>query len=191
MIGTSLRLSMPSLPAMPTDQITVDVVCRPSVVSVDGSLTDLLVAAIEHTLNHHSAVGRVDLLLTDDDEIQTLNHRFRQIDAPTDVLTFPAYLGDLPESPEEPIGDIAISVPYAQRQATVRGVSLSNELAMLAIHGALHLVGFDDIEEQDRRMMQEEMNAMAIALGLEPDPEWSSVLHGSESDSARKEDSAG
>lgn len=147
--------------------------------------------AISQTLRHHDAVGKVDLLLTDDTEMRSLNLRFRSIDDSTDVLTFPAYHCDLPESADEPLGDIAISVGYAQRQAALRGVDLTNELAMLAIHGALHLVGFDDIEDADRRMMQMEMNAMAIALGLQPDPEWSSLLHESESDPSREEDSAG
>jgi rRNA maturation RNase YbeY len=176
---------------MPTDKITVDVVFAPNVPLGPGTNSELLIQAISQTLQKHDAVGKVDLLLTDDADIQQLNLRFRHIDSPTDVLTFPAYHGDLPESADEPLGDIAISIPYAQRQAEARGVSLSNELAMLAIHGALHLVGYDDIEDADRRMMQEEMNTMAIALGLEPDPEWSSVLHASEGESTREEDSAG
>ncbi len=182
---------MPSELTMPTERITVDVVFAPNVASAEPDLSDWLTRSVAQTLAKHDAVGKVDLLLTDDTEVRALNHRFRNIDDTTDVLTFPAYHGDLPESADEPLGDIAISVPYAQRQADARGVSLSNELAMLAIHGALHLVGFDDIGDEDRRMMQEEMNAMAIALGLQPDPEWSSLLHESEGDSSRKEDSAG
>ncbi len=176
---------------MPTDAITVDVVYSPQFSDLQEAAGDLLVRSITQTLLHHQAIGKVDLLLTDDLEMRSLNQRFRGIDDSTDVLTFPAYLGDLPESAEDPLGDIAISVPYAQRQAEVRGVSLTNELAMLAIHGALHLVGFDDIEDADRRMMQVEMNAMAIALGLQPDPEWSSLLHESESSPSCKEDAAG
>lgn len=176
---------------MPTDAITVDVVYSPQFSGLRYLAGDLLVRSITETLLHFQALGKVDLLLSDDSEMRSLNKRFRGIDDSTDVLTFPAYLGDLPESAEEPLGDIAISVPYARRQAEMRGVSLTNELAMLAIHGALHLVGFDDIKDADRRMMQLEMNAMAIALGLQPDPEWSSLLHESESNASCKEDAAG
>ena len=110
------------------------------------------------------------LLLTGDDEIQDLNRRFRSVDAATDVLTFPS---------EERIvlGDIAISVPYAARQAAERNVPLDTELAYLAIHGALHLLGFDDETEPERAAMVDRMNDVARSIGLPADEEWSSLLH--------------
>jgi len=112
----------------------------------------------------------VSILLTEDAEMQALNAQFRNLDESTDVLTFPA---DIPML----LGDIAISVPYADRQAKVRGVSLSQELAYLAIHGGLHLLGFDDESEDDRKVMIEQMNRAAVAAGLKPDYEWTSLLH--------------
>ncbi|MFX8316485.1 rRNA maturation RNase YbeY, partial [Acinetobacter baumannii] len=75
-----------------------------------------------------------------------MNSEFRGIDQPTDVLTFPADQSVV----GAPLGDIAIGVGYATRQARARGVSLTQELCYLAIHGALHLAGFDDETEQDR-----------------------------------------
>lgn len=111
------------------------------------------------------------ILLTDDDEVRALNQRFRGIDESTDVLSFPS--GHC-----EVLGDIAISVPYADRQAQVRGVSLSQELGYLAIHGALHLAGFDDETEPERALMVAEMNVAALASGLKPDEAWASLLHG-------------
>ena len=110
------------------------------------------------------------MLITEDEEIRSLNRLYRKVDEETDVLTFPA---------DNPLllGDIAISAPYAERQATARGVSLEQELAYLAIHGALHLAGFDDESDEDRLEMVAEMNRAAVAAGLPPDENWFSILH--------------
>ena len=129
-------------------------------------------SAAEIALSQHGKPdAEVCILLTDDDEVRDLNRRFRGIDASTDVLTFPSGI-------EAPLGDIAISVPYAKRQAEARKVSLGQELGYLAIHGVLHLVGFDDEAETDRAAMVDHMNVAAVAAGLKPDLEWSSLLHG-------------
>lgn len=114
--------------------------------------------------------GEVCVLLTSDEEVRRLNRQFRRVDEPTDVLTFPS--GD-PGS-----GDIAIAVPYAQKQADARGVDLGQEIAYLAIHGALHLAGYDDEEEDDRRTMVRKMNEVARTVGLPEDHEWGSLFHG-------------
>jgi rRNA maturation RNase YbeY len=133
----------------------------------------LLKRAVSLALSQHGlAKARVCLLLTSDDRIRELNRNFRRIDAPTDVLTFPS--GDFPP---QSIGDVAISVPYAERQAAVRGVHLNQELGFLAIHGALHLCGLDDVTEVDRVHMIAEMNRAAVAAGLAPDDDWASILH--------------
>ncbi len=122
---------------------------------------------------HGKPEAQVCLLLTSDEAVHDLNRTYRGIDSSTDVLTFPA--GDFPGAP---LGDVAISVPYAERQAQARGVSLTQELGYLAIHGGLHLVGFDDESEKDRAQMVREMNRAAIASGFKPDEEWASLLHG-------------
>jgi probable rRNA maturation factor len=136
-------------------------------------LTTRLKSAAYLTLRRHGVQNRkVTLLLSTDEYIRDLNKRFRNIDAPTDVLTFPS--GD--PSPM-PLGEVAISVPYAERQANERKVSLNQELGYLVIHGALHLVGFDDETESDRARMVDEMNLAAVASGYLPDKNWSSILH--------------
>src|SRR5690606_21136868 len=141
--------------------------------------------------------AEISVLLTDDAGIRDLNRRFRGIDAPTDVLSFPRWSpngegagepwprrpgaswpevtghpgpeepdgpwpegsaergepepedpGDGPEEedvgdlPPEPLGDVVISVPTAQRQAVEYGHSLEREVAFLCVHGVLHLLGF-------------------------------------------------
>jgi len=91
------------------------------------------------------------LMLTDDDEIQALNAQYRQSDRPTDVLAFAALEVDVPALPEnsEPVylGDIVISVTTATAQASERGHSTTWELAWLATHGLLHLLGWDHPDE--------------------------------------------
>lgn len=120
---------------------------------------------------HKGRRGVISILLTDDGEMSDLNDRFRGLREPTDVLTFPSNFPGV-------LGDIAISVPYADRQAKARGVSLNQEIGYLAIHGGLHLLGFNDETEEDRKVMVEQMNKAAIAAGLKPDHEWASLLHG-------------
>lgn len=109
----------------------------------------------------------VTVLLTDDAEIARLNHEYRGISAATDVLTFML--------DEDGSGDIAISLDTAMRQARARAVDLNTELAYLAIHGALHLVGLDDLTEVQRAEMMHEMNEVAVSIGLPADANWESI----------------
>ena len=124
-------------------------------------------------IKHGKADAHACLLLTSDDRVRELNKQFRGIDASTDVLTFPS--GD---HAGLQLVVVAIGVPYAERQARKRRVSLSQELGYLAIHGALHLVGFDDQTDDDRAEMMREMNIVAVEAGLKPDDQWCSILHG-------------
>jgi probable rRNA maturation factor len=121
--------------------------------------------------------GPVSLLLTSDEEIRDLNRKYRGVDEDTDVLTFPAIPLCAETEMAWPLGDIAISVPYATRQAEKRGVPLDVELQFLAIHGVLHLLGWDDVEPEDRQKMMAEMNRIGQLAGLPKEEEWSSVLH--------------
>jgi rRNA maturation RNase YbeY len=149
---------------------------RVSVINNSGKKlkTAAIIRAVNLALAQHSSVkSSVCVLLTNDDEVRDLNARFRGLDAATDVLSFPA--GEMPGAP---LGDIAIAVPYAERQAAVRQTPLDVELQYLAIHGALHLLGFDDETPEDRERMLGEMNTIGLLAGLPPEPEWSSILHG-------------
>lgn len=114
----------------------------------------------------------VEVVLTSDATLQELNRDRRGLDEPTDVLTFCA-----PDFPRSPLGEILISVPYAERQAKQRGISIEAELCYLVIHGALHLLGFEDETETGCRLMQAEMARWGERLGLPAQPEWTSVLH--------------
>lgn len=127
-------------------------------------------AASEALRRHPLSTGSVVIALTDDAEIRRLNRTFRGQDKPTDVLTFSAgpYAGGA-------LGDVAISVETAHRQATARGKSLKWELAVLALHGVLHLLGWDDESESDRDAMLAETNRTLEACGLDTDPDWGSI----------------
>ncbi len=105
-------------------------------------------------------VGRPDsevhVLITDDARIRDLNHRYRHVDRATDVLSFPD--GDEMPSGLTLLGEIVISLETARRQAAELGHGELRELAELAMHGVLHLIGYD--HENDRG----QMDALEIEL---------------------------
>lgn len=87
--------------------------------------------------------AEASVLFTDDAEMHELNRRYRDIDRPTDVLAFAAQEADAFAGPEALLGDIVVSIETARRQAAERGHSLRREIAILLVHGALHLNGHD------------------------------------------------
>jgi probable rRNA maturation factor len=94
--------------------------------------------------------GDIGVVVTSDPAIRTLNRRYRNKDAPTDVLAFPLGDGVLPR---EPFGDVVISLDTAKRQARDYGATLSQELRRLLIHGTLHLCGYDHHERAQAARM--------------------------------------
>ena len=110
----------------------------------------------------------VNLRMVDATEIQTLNNTFRQIDKPTDVLSFPNFnfvkgQGVSPKEISEnisiddklaPLGDIAICATVAKAQAKEYGHSYKREVCFLALHGFLHLLGYDHLTPEDETEMQ-------------------------------------
>jgi len=98
------------------------------------------------------AESEVSLAFVGERAIRTLNRRFMKKDKPTDVLSFP--LGEKGPDGKYYLGDIVIAVPVAARQAREKGHGLDRELRLLAIHGFLHLLGYDHfagIEEEERK----------------------------------------
>jgi probable rRNA maturation factor len=92
------------------------------------------------------------LRLIDDQEMQQLNQTFRGEDKTTDVLSFNQDIQD-PETGQFYLGDILISLPQATRQAAEHGHSLEKEVAFLAIHGTLHLSGYDHYTPEEKAVM--------------------------------------
>jgi probable rRNA maturation factor len=106
-----------------------------------------------------SARGSLSVALVTDARIRQLNRTFRGIDAATDVLSFPA--GD---RATREIGDIAIALGVARRQAAEHGHSLGVEVRILALHGLLHLLGYD--HEQDHGAMRRFEERLRRRAGL-------------------------
>lgn len=98
----------------------------------------------------------ISILFVGDQGIHELNHQFRGVNRPTDVLSFPQLLEGVPETPGPTVlGDIAISLETAHRQSEQHGLSLGEEVTLLLIHGTLHLLGYDhEISHQEEKRMR-------------------------------------
>ena len=119
----------------------------------------------------------IDVLLTGDAGIHAINRDMRQVDRPTDVLSFPEFElrpGLLP-GPEDadpgtglvPLGDMVISMEHVAAQAKEYGHSNRRELAYLAVHSVLHLLGYDHLDEgPQKRQMRGREEAIMAELGL-------------------------
>lgn len=94
-----------------------------------------------------TAQAELSLTFTDNAMMQQLNQQYREIDKPTDVLSFPQ------DMENNLLGDIIISIDKAAEQAQEKAHSLEFELALLATHGFLHLLGFDHAEEDEEKVM--------------------------------------
>lgn len=114
----------------------------------------------------------LSLRLTTDLDIQALNSQFRHQDRSTDVLSFAAMEVDFPKIEDETadlaiyLGDIIISVDTAVRQAPEHGYSLRKELAWLASHGLLHLLGWDHPDEKSLLLMLNQQETFLAHIGL-------------------------
>ena len=123
--------------------------------------------AAEAALQITGGAGDVSVAVVGDERIREMNAQFRAVDAATDVLSFANDEGEaLLEAPGEArfLGDIAISLPTAARQAEEIGQSLERELAFLTAHGVLHLLGYDHMTPEDEEMMLEKQRAVMNAL---------------------------
>jgi probable rRNA maturation factor len=107
------------------------------------------------------------VVLTDSRRIRRLNARFAGEDQVTDVLAFPAAIPPSRTAPRY-LGDVVIALPRARRQARHRGVPLPQELALLAVHGTLHLLGYNHARPAERRRMWEVQAAALSRLGFDP-----------------------
>lgn len=112
--------------------------------------------------------SEVSITITNDEEIHKLNKKYRDIDRPTDVLSF-AFRESEEDIDDSNLGEIIISIEKAKAQAEEYGHSLKREIAFLTAHGMLHLLGYDHIEEEDRIEMEEEQRFIMNALNISRD----------------------
>lgn len=145
-------------------------------------VTDEISAAISAALKAAQAElgipACLNLLFTDDEGIRELNREFRDIDRATDVLSFPAY--ELPAFLAEYLdevdaeyvegelflGDIAISMERAKEQAQEYGHSLIRETAFLALHGTLHLMGYDHTTPEEEKIMTQKQDTLLYSVNI-------------------------
>ncbi len=140
-------------------------------VIIDESFTgcpgpDWFQAVIGRVLSAQNIGPEVELglVITTPEKIQELNRRYRRIDRPTDVLAFAMTDGEEPEAEPTPfvtppddvqhLGEVIISHPQAIRQAQEQSHSVEKELAILVVHGVLHLLGYDHADPEPERLMK-------------------------------------
>ena len=115
--------------------------------------------------------AEVSVTLTDDAHIHVLNRDYRSVDRPTDVLSFALTESEEPAILDAPygvvLGDLVISLERVAAQAEEYGHSVLRELSFLTVHGMLHLLGYDHIEEEERLEMEEEQRRVMEELGIQ------------------------
>ena len=119
--------------------------------------------------------GVVEIALVDDTEIRRLNRAFRGVGRRTDVLAFPL---EISQAHGGLVGQIVVSLDAARRQSRRLGVPLALELQLLVTHGILHLIGYDDRDPVEARLMHgREREILASAYARLPARLWRGLLH--------------
>lgn len=150
---------------------------------LDLSYETIIREIVEESLEYEDCPyeAEVNVVLTDNHEIQEVNREYREIDAATDVLSFPMIEFECssdfslveddeedyfnPETGELMLGDIMISVDKVEEQAEKYGHSQARELAFLVAHSMLHLCGYDHMEEEERLVMEKKQNEILERRG--------------------------
>jgi len=147
-----------------------------NVVPLTYKMKMLIREAIETTLDFEDFQNccEVSVTFTDNEGIHELNKKFRNVDKPTDVLSFPLFdfEGETEEPPVDEImhnlGDIVISLEKAKEQAEEYGHSYQREMAFLCVHSMLHLLGYDhELSDDDDRDMRARQSEIMKIMGLE------------------------
>ena len=155
------------------DKITVIISNSQNAVKIPTGVRMLIRRCCNAVLVNEKFKGSAEISVTivDDEQIHELNRKHRNIDASTDVLSFP--LGENgvydvnPETGAQLLGDIVISIEHAVKQAKVYGHSLDREIAFLTVHSMLHLLGYDhEAGGLELVHMREREEAVLTQLGL-------------------------
>lgn len=134
---------------------------------IPETVCTLMKRVIRTCVQEHYPTHRfeVELTICGDEEIRRLNREYRELDRPTDVLSFPMLEFSMPQVYVS-LGNIVISAETARRQAEEYGHSLRRELCFLAAHAALHLLGYDHETEPEREEMEQKQRELLDALGI-------------------------
>jgi probable rRNA maturation factor len=138
--------------------------------SNDPVPVDQLRAAIETVLRDQDQPNGtgISLRVMQDEAVRQLNRDFRGVDAPTDVLSFPAEPPPIPELANEMLylGDLAIAYPYTQAQSAREGHDIDETLILLVVHGTLHLLGYDHETELNQSEMWSKQADLLRKIGV-------------------------
>ena len=138
--------------------ITVQFISAETSVPAENELMSWAGSALE------GKEGEITIRITDEDEMRSLNNRWRKIDEPTNVLSFPLHDAGAPL-----LGDIVVCAPVLRQEAVKQAKSLDAHWAHIIIHGILHLMGYDHINEKEAEIMETKETALLQDLGF-PDP---------------------
>lgn len=161
-------IPMPTYPP-PATEVLVVADCWSAEAEADAVIHRAIEAAAA-MVDTDTADAELAIMLTDDAGIRTLNQNWRGIDKPTNVLSFPAL--QPPEGADEPddmprmLGDIAIAYETTRREADEEEKTFANHLSHLAIHGFLHLVGYDHEKDDEAEEMEALEREILATLGI-------------------------
>ncbi|MDD6816915.1 MAG: rRNA maturation RNase YbeY [Firmicutes bacterium] len=139
--------------------------------AVTQEILDTMMQAAEYCLDAEqidTERSEISVTFVSLEEIHELNREYRQVDSPTDVLSFPQFddLDDLPEEGEIMLGDVVICSDRAKEQAEEFGHSFEREIIYLFVHSVLHLLGYDHMDEDEKRIMRRREEEVMERIGL-------------------------
>ncbi len=136
----------------------------------------LIKEVVSRVLEEEKVLPEVDvyITLTNNEEIHKINKEYRDVDRPTDVLSFPMYerdeiaglKNDTDDEIEKILGDIIVSIEKVREQAEEYGHSFERELAYLVTHGMLHLLGYDHMIEEEKAVMRKREEEILETLNI-------------------------
>lgn len=142
---------------------------RQDLLDISDELIDEMMRVIKEALNEEKEdiESEVSISFVNDEEIHQLNRDYRNVDRPTDVLSFPMELDF--DMPEKILGDIIISTDTAKRQAVEYNHSIEREILYLVTHSMFHLMGYDHMNDEEKLIMRSKEEKVLKKLGISRD----------------------
>ena len=154
--------------AVPITEVLVVADCWQTEPDAEAVIRRAIGTAAE-TVNARLGEAELAVMLTDDAGIRTLNSNWRGVDKPTNVLSFPALQPSGPDDAPRMLGDIAIAYETTRKEADDEQKPFDHHLSHLAVHGFLHLIGYDHEKDDDAEAMETLEQEILAQLGI-PDP---------------------
>lgn len=150
--------------ALPAIDILVEAGAWASRAKLKQLASGCIAAAVARVSPRFAPGSEMSIVFTDDAQVRVLNHQFRQMDKPTNVLSFPA--STTPGIFGPLVGDIIIAQETVAREAEEGGITFDDHLSHLIVHGFLHLLGHDHIEDDEAEVMESLETEILAGLGI-------------------------